>query len=485
MNYRMITYILGWILLFEAAFLLVPSITALVYLERAGFAFLITIGICLLVSSLLILKKPQNTDLHSRDGFVIVSLSWIFLSLFGALPFIFSGATTSYIDAFFETVSGFTTTGASIFGDVEILPKCVLIWRSFTHWVGGMGVLVFIMAFLPLSGGRNMHIMKAESPGPSVGKLVPRVRTTAIWLYGIYFALTLVMFAVFLIGKMPVFDAICTAFGTAGTGGFSIKNSGMSSYSPFLQITISVFMLLFSINFESYFALVQRKWRSIFTAEVITFLVIVAAATGIITWNLYHNAPVEQALAGDLGNTARHAFFTVSSLISTTGFATIDFALWPSISVTVLILLYFIGACAGSTGGGVKISRILILFKGLAREIGNSIHPKRVKKVTVGKKEVESETVRSVFVFFACLFALFGASLLLISLDGKDFLTNFSAVATTLGNVGPGFSEVGPTKNFADFSALSKLVLSFDMLAGRLELFPMLVLFSPATWKKY
>ena len=483
MNYRMITYILGWILLFESAFLLIPSIAALVFMETAGYAFLMTIGICLLVSALLIFKKPKNTDLHSRDGFVIVSLSWIVLSLFGALPFVLSGVTTSYVDAFFETVSGFTTTGASIFTSVEALPKCILLWRSFTHWVGGMGVLVFIMAFLPLSGGRNMHIMKAESPGPSVSKLVPRVRTTAIWLYGIYFVLSLIMFILLLCGGMPTFDALCTTFGTAGTGGFSVRDDGMNSYSPLIQVLVGIFMLLFSINFESYFALIQRKWRDILTTEVVTFLLIVAAAVGLITWNLYSSQLA--GLGGSAPDSLRHAFFTVSSLISTTGFATVDYDLWPTLSISVLLLLYFIGACAGSTGGGIKISRIVILFKSIAREIGNSIHPKRVKKITVDKKVVEQETVHSVLTFFTCFAFLFAASLLLISIDGKDFLTNFSAVATTIGNVGPGFSGVGPTKNFADFSILSKLVLSFDMLAGRLELFPMLVLFSPATWKKY
>lgn len=477
MNYRMITYILGWILLFEAGFLLVPTVTALVYGERAVLSFLWSILACAAISALLIFKKPKNTALRSRDGFVIVSLSWIVLSLFGALPFMFTGVTTSYVDALFETVSGFTTTGASIMTDVEILPRSILIWRSFTHWVGGMGVLVFVMAFLPLSGGRNMHIMKAESPGPSVSKLVPRVRTTALLLYGMYFALTVAMFITLLIGRIPVFDALCATFGTAGTGGFSTLNSSMSSYSPFLQTTIAVYMLIFSINFESYFLLMKRKWRDAMTTEVITFLVIVAAAVGIITWDL-------RSTFGTVGEGLRHAFFTVSSLISTTGFATADFDLWPELSKAVLMLLFFIGACAGSTGGGVKVSRIVILFKGIRREISSAIHPKQVKKITVDGKPVEQSVVNSVFIFFACFIMLFGASLLLLSLDGADFTTNFSAVATTIGNVGPGFARVGPTQNFAFFSPLSKMVLIFDMLAGRLELIPMLLLFTPTTWKK-
>ncbi|MBQ9097952.1 MAG: TrkH family potassium uptake protein [Clostridia bacterium] len=477
MNYRMITYILGWILLFEAAFLLFPTVTALAFGEEAIKAFLLTIAICVLASALLIFRKPKHKELRSRDGFVIVSLSWIVLSLFGALPFMFTGVTTSYVDALFETVSGFTTTGASILPDVEVIPYSIRMWRSFTHWVGGMGVLVFIMAFLPLSGGRNMHIMKAESPGPSVSKLVPRVRTTALLLYGIYFVLTVILFVLMLCGGMNVFEALCTAFGTAGTGGFGFYNSSMGSFSPFLQVTIGVFMLIFAINFESYFALLQRRWRDIFTTEVVTFLLIVAGAVGIITFNLYSSF-------GSVSEAMRHAFFTVSSLISTTGFSTVDFDLWPELSKTVLFFLFFIGACAGSTGGGVKVSRIVLLFKGIAREIRCSIHPKQVKRITVDGKTVEQSTVNSVFIFFACYVIIFGFSLLILSLDGANFLTNFSAVATTIGNVGPGFAGVGPTRNFAFFSPLSKLVLIFNMLAGRLELFPMLLLFSPVTWKK-
>ena len=480
MNYRMITYILGWILLFEAAFLLLPTAAALIYAESAVFGFLWSILICIGVSVLLIFKKPQNTALRSRDGFVIVSLSWIVLSLFGALPFLFTGVCPNYINALFETVSGFTTTGASILKDVEILPRSVLLWRSFTHWVGGMGVLVFIMAFLPLSGGRNMHMMRAESPGPSVSKLVPRVRTTALLLYSIYFVLTAVMFIALLIGGMPVFDSLCTAFGTAGTGGFSIRNSGMAEYSASLQVIITVFMLIFSINFESYFLLIKRKWRDALTTEVVTFLAIVAAAVGLVSWSLRNTY-------GSIGEGIRHAFFTVASLISTTGFATADFDVWPMLAKSVLFLLFFVGACAGSTGGGIKVSRLVILFKGIGRELSNIVHPRQVKKVTVDGKPVEQATVNSVLVFLACFAMLFMGSMLLLAFDTRansDLLTNFSAVATSLGNVGPGFSKVGPSCNFAFFSPLSKLVLCFDMLAGRLELIPMLVLFSPSTWKK-
>lgn len=477
MNYRMISYTLGWLLLFEAAFLAVPAVTAAIYREGELLAFLWSMAACVAASALLMLRKPKRNTLRAKDGFVIVSLSWIMLSLFGALPFMVSGVTTDFIDALFETVSGFTTTGASIFADVASLPRSILMWRSFTHWVGGMGVLVFLLAFLPLSGGQNMHIMKAESPGPSVSKLVPRVRTTAVLLYGIYFALTAAQFIVMLCGGMTVFQALCTAFGTAGTGGFGFYNDSMASFSPFLQTAIAVFMLIFSINFESYFLLLQKKWRDALTTEVITFLLIVAGAVAIITWKI-------QSAFGSVGEALRHAFFTVSAIISTTGFSTVDYDLWPEVAKTVLLLLFFVGACAGSTGGGVKVSRIVILFKGIFRELGNAIHPKQVKKISVGGHPVEKTTVNSVFTYFATLFIIFGFSVLLLSFDGADFTTNFSAVATTIGNVGPGFGGVGPSQNFAFFSPVSKIVLIFNMLAGRLELFPMLILFSPTTWKK-
>lgn len=477
MNYRMITYILGWILLFESAFLLVPTLTALAYTEPEALHFLLTIGICLVASALLIAAKPKNKDLRSRDGFVIVSLSWIVLSLFGAIPFMLTGVTTSFVDALFETVSGFTTTGASIFASVEDLPRSILMWRSFTHWVGGMGVLVFVMAFLPLSGGRNMHIMKAESPGPSVSKLVPRVRTTALLLYSIYFALTLLQFILLLCGGMSVFDALNTAFATAGTGGFGIKNDSIGGYSPYLQVVITVFMLLFSLNFNSYFLLLKGKLKDAFNTEIRTFLLLVAAAIVAIVWNVRH-------LFGTLAEAIRHAAFSVASIISTTGFATVDFDLWPQFSHIILVLLMFIGACAGSTGGGIKLSRVIIFVKAVGREISTSLHPKQTKKVSIDGKPIESDVVRSTVNYLACFVLVFTASWLLISLDNYDFTTSFTAIAATMGNIGPGFSAVGPTCNYAFFSPFSKLVLCFDMLAGRLELFPMLLLFTPATWKK-
>ena len=477
MNYRMITYILGWILLFEAGFLLIPTVTALVYTEQAIKSFLLSIAICVAVSVLLILKKPKNTSLRSRDGFVIVSLSWIVLSLFGAIPFMLTGVTTSFVDALFETVSGFSTTGASIFPDVEILPRSILMWRSFTHWVGGMGVLVFIMAFLPLSGGRNMHIMKAESPGPSVSKLVPRVRTTALLLYGIYFVLTLLEFVLLLCGGMGAFDALNTAFATAGTGGFATRSDSMNGFSPFIQIVVGVFMLLFSLNFGSYFLAIKGRFKEAFTCEIRTFLLIVAAAVTLITLNI-------RGMFATAGEAIRHSFFTVSSIISTTGFATADFNLWPQFSCAVLVLLMFIGACAGSTGGGMKVSRIIIYFKAAVRELRTAIHPKQVKKITIDGKPVEQAVVRSSLVFLVCFALTFIFSILIVSLDNYDLTTGFTAVTATMNNIGPGLNAVGPTGNFAFFSPLSKLVLIFDMLAGRLELFPMLLLFSPTTWKK-
>ncbi|MDE6593941.1 MAG: TrkH family potassium uptake protein [Oscillospiraceae bacterium] len=477
MNYRMIKYILGWILVFEAFFLIIPGITAVVYGEKALVSILITIAVCLVTGGLLIIKKPSNTELYSREGFVIVSLSWIVLSLFGALPFTLSGVIPRYIDALFETVSGFTTTGASILPEVESLPKSLIMWRSFTHWVGGMGVLVFLMAFLPLSGGQNIHIMKAESPGPSVSKLVPRVRTTALILYSIYFVLTFLQFLFLLFGGMPVFDSINTALATAGTGGFGIKNDSLGSYSPYLQNVTTVFMLLFSINFTSYYLIITKKIKEAFNREVRTFLIIVAASIGIITFNVHD-------MFGTVGEALRHVSFSVASIISTTGFSTADFDLWPELSRTILVLLMFIGACAGSTGGGIKVSRIIILFKSLSKELQMMIHPKQIKKITMDSKTVEHETVRAVNSFIVCYILIFVLSVMAISVDNHDLITNFTAVAAAINNIGPGLAMVGPTQNFAFFSPISKTVLIFDMLAGRLELFPMLLLLNRATWKK-
>ncbi len=480
MNFRMIKQTLGYLLLFEAAFLLVPMITAAVYFEPAFFAFLATAILSIACGiPLIMLGKPKNKLLFARDGFAIVSASWVLISLFGAFPFIFSGAIPSFIDALFETVSGFTTTGASILSDVESLPRSILMWRSFTHWVGGMGVLVFIIAFLPLSGGQNMHIMKAESPGPSVSKLVPRVKNTAIILYVIYIALTLLQFVFLLLAGNTVFDSVNLAFATAGTGGFGIRNDSMASFAPSTQIIVTVFMLLFSINFNSYYLILKRKFKDAMNTEVRVFLYIVTSAIVIIAFNILGSTGAE-----NLGDAFRHSAFTVASLISTSGFSTLDFNLWPELSKTLLVFVMFIGACAGSTGGGIKVSRIILMFKGMTRELSKLTHPKEIKKITLDSRPVEHEVIRSTNAYIVCYIALFAASLLLLSFNGYDFTTNFTAITATINNIGPGLSAVGPTSNFGLFSPFSKLVLTFDMIAGRLELFPMLVLFAPSTWRK-
>lgn len=477
MNYRMIKYITGWLLIFEALFMAVPAITAVVFHESELWYFLMVMGGSLLLGVLMILRRPASTTLYAKEGFVIVSLSWIVLSLVGALPFFISGCIPHYVDALFETASGFTTTGASILTAVEPLPKCMLMWRSFTHWVGGMGVLVFIMAFVPLSGGHNLHIMKAESPGPSVSKLVPRMKTTALILYSIYLAMTFLMFIILLISGMGAFDALNTSFSTAGTGGFGFRNDSFASFPAHQQIIVTVFMLLFAINFSCYYLILLGKVREAFNAELRTFLIIVAASIGVITINI-------SRMYSSVGDALRHSAFAVGSLVSSTGFGTEDFNLWPSLSKAILVILMFIGACAGSTGGGLKVSRILILIKGVGRELGSLIHPHRVKKVMIDKRPLEDDIVRSVNVYMICFMLVFVVSFGILCLEGHDLVTNFTAVIATINNIGPGLELVGPTQNYAFFSVPSKLVLIFNMLAGRLELFPMLVLFNPQTWKK-
>ena len=477
MNYKMIRNILGWLLLFEAGFMLVPLITGLCYAETEVWSFAVTALVCAAIGSLCIWKKPKDPVLYAREGFVIVALSWIILSLFGAIPFFVSGTIPNYVDAVFETVSGFTTTGASILTAVEPLPRCMLMWRSFTHWVGGMGVLVFIMAFIPLSGGQNMHIMKAESPGPSVSKLVPRVKTTALILYSIYLGLTLIQFILLLCGGLSVFEALCTAFGTAGTGGFGVLNDSMASYSPYIQWVVIAFMLLFSVNFSCYYLFLLGRFKEAFNGELRRFICIVGVVILVITLNV-------RGLFDTLGEALRHVAFTVASLISTTGFSTENFDAWPELSRTLLVLIMFIGACAGSTGGGLKVSRLMILFRGAFNEIGTMIHPRRVKRVTIDNRPVEAEVVRATNVYMMWYVLIFTVSVILISFDDHDLITNFTAVTATINNIGPGLNLVGPTGNFSFFSVPSKLVLILDMLAGRLEIIPVLALFAPSTWKK-
>lgn len=478
MNYKIIKYITGWVLIFEALFMAPSLLTALIYQEKAGYSLLISMGLCLAVGFLLSRAKLTSKSMYAREGFVAVAFCWIVLSAFGALPFVLSRAIPSYIDAVFEVVSGFTTTGSSILTDVEALPNCLIFWRSFTHWIGGMGVLVLVMAILPLAGGNNMYLMKAESPGPSVGKLVPKVKRTAGILYAMYIGLSIVQLIFLLLGRMPLFDALTTTFGTAGTGGFGIKNDSMAGYSPYIQVVVTVFMILFGVNFNVYYLILKKRLRPAFqSVEVRGYFAIIAASIALITINIL-------PMFANVGEALRHAAFQVGSIITTTGFATTDFNLWPSFSKTILVLLMFVGACAGSTGGGIKVSRIIILFKSILKELDYIVHPHNIKKLKMDGRVIEHTVLRSVNVFFASYFLVFAVSLLLVSLDNFDFTTNFTAVAATLNNIGPGLELVGPTGNFSQFSNLSKLVLTFDMLVGRLELFPILILFMRRTWSK-
>ena len=480
MNYSMIFFIIGWVFIIEAALMAPSALVALLYAEQSIWAFAVTIGLCLLLGLPMIRKQPANKVFYAKEGCVTVALSWIVMSLMGALPFVFSGVIPSIVDAMFETVSGFTTTGASILKDVEVLPRCMLFWRSFTHWIGGMGVLVFLLCLLPMSGGGySMNLMKAESPGPSVSKLVPKVRSTAKLLYGLYVALSLLELALLLLGSMPLFDALCTTFGTAGTGGFGIKNSSIGEYSAYIQSIVTIFMILFGINFNVYFLLYMRRPKEAFRCEEAGwYLAIIAVSTLIITVFIRNSFP-------DLVTAFRHAAFQVGSIITTTGFSTVDFNVWPAGPKAILVLLMFIGACAGSTGGGIKVSRIVLLFRTMTREIGQIIHPHMVKKLKFEGRVVGQEVLRSVNAFMVAYVLIFAGSTLLVCLDGFDLVTSFTSVAATLNNIGPGLELVGPASNFSCFSDLSKIVLIFDMLAGRLEIFPLLVLFFRDTWKKF
>lgn len=477
MNSSIIRYILGSVLKIEAILLLLPCLTALIYREQTGSYYLASSVLCLALGMLMAFKKPKNYVFYLKEGCVATSLSWILLSFFGALPFWLSGEIPSLTDALFETVSGFTTTGASILSDVEALSHTALIWRSFTHWIGGMGVLVFLLAIIPLSGGSHINLMRAESPGPSVGKLVPKLKYTARILYIIYFGMTLLEIILLLAGGMPFFDSLTTALGTAGTGGFGIKNDSMMSYSPYLQWVVTIFMILFGVNFNAYYLMLFHNFKKAFGMEEVKYyLGIIAIATAIIFFQVLE-------IYGSAFQALTHASFQVASIITTTGFSTSNFDLWSQASKTVLVLLMFIGACAGSTGGGIKVSRFVILVKTLGKELHSYIHPKSIKKIKVENKPVEHEVVRSTNVYFITYMILFSASVLAISFEGKDLITNFTAVAATINNIGPGLEMVGPTQNFGLFSPFSKYILMFDMLAGRLELFPLLILFHPAIWK--
>ena len=482
MNFKIIGRFIAQILAIELLFMLPALGISLGFGEwRSVQAFLCTIGLLGLIALVLYLvcKKAPNA-LSVREGMVCVGTVWIILSLFGCLPFFLSGAIGNYIDAFFEIVSGFTTTGASILSDVEALPKGLLYWRSFSHWLGGMGVLVFLLAIIPGSkeAGFTMHLLRAESPGPNVGKLVPRMRKTATILYLIYIGMTLANVVFLLFGRMPLFDAICTAFGTAGTGGFGIKNDSMASYSPYIQNVTTVFMLLFGVNFSCYYLLLLRQFKDVFKDEELRlYWAIVAAAVFLIVLNIRHMYPT-------LEETVRHAAFTVSTIITTTGFATTDFDLWPAFSKAIILFLMVVGACAGSTGGGLKIARLLLLMKSLRRNISQILNPRKVQVIRNNGAPVSEKILDNTNAYLAAYVCMIVLSFILISFDNFSVGTNFSAVLACFNNIGPGLEAVGPTCNYGAYSSFSKLVLSADMLAGRLEIFPILLLFSRSTWKR-
>ena len=479
MNYAIILHVLGWVLKIESACMTLPLICALIYKEKTSiYTFALCIVICLILGAILTFKKPKSKTMYAKEGFIAVAFSWILLSLFGCIPFIVSGSIPNFVDALFETVSGFTTTGASILSDVEALPKSMLFWRSLTHWIGGMGVLVFLVAILPLSGGDNMHLIKAESPGPSVSKLVPKVKSTAKILYTIYIIFTIVETVFLLCGGLSLFEALTLTFGTVGTGGFAITNAGIGAYSPYIQIVITVFMFICGIDFSIYHLISMKRAKAALKSDELKgYVSIFIVATLLIFFTC-------KGLFRTSGEALRHVIFQVVSLMTSTGYATTDFDKWPQFAKTILIMIMFVGACAGSTGGGMKVSRIMILIKTIIKEIRICIHPKNTLKVTMNKRFVEHETIRAVNVFVISYFMIMAFSNLLISIDNFDFTTNFTSVLTALSNMGPGLSKVGPTMNFSIFSPFSKLVLTFDMLVGRLELFPILILFSPYTWKK-
>lgn len=480
MNKRSIIYILGWVLIVESVAMQIGTVTSLIYGEKEAIFFVATGVVCAILGVLAVkVKKPKNMVLYQKAGFAATALSWILLSLAGCMPFWLSGEIPHFIDAFYETVSGFTTTGSTILNDVEALSKGMLMWRSFLHWLGGMGVIVFLLAIIPKLGGQqNIFLMKAESPGPIIGKAVPRMRNYATMLYGIYITLTALEFILLLFGGLNVFEAINTSFSTAGTGGFGIYNSNAAAFdSYYVQTVIAVFMLLFGINFSVYLCLIARKFKqSLKFEELWIYLGIVAVSTAIIAFNISSIYKPYDAF--------HQSFFYVSSIISTTGFGLTDVNKWPELSKTVIIILTFIGASAGSTGGGFKISRIILLFKEVRKEFSLLVHPRNVKLVKMDGKAVNHDIMRTTSMYLVLYIGVFAISFLLVSIDNMDFTTSFTAVAANLNNTGPGLGAVGPVGNYADFSILSKIVFIFDMLAGRLEIYPLLLLFAPSAWKK-
>lgn len=478
MNKQMIAYIIGSIMKIEAALMLLPMVVGLLYKDNV-MCFVITILLLVLLGFALTGNKKRDDMFLAKDGYIAVGLSWIVLSAFGALPFVISGEIPSFIDAFFEIVSGFTTTGSSILTDLETMSKGLLFWRSFSHWIGGMGILVFMLAILPVASGKSMHLMRAESPGPSVGKLVPKMRQTASLLYKMYIFLSVVMVIALLLAGMPLYDALIHMFGTAGTGGFSIWADSVAHYnSPLIELIITIFLFLFATNFNIYYFILIKDAKSIFkNDELKTYFCVFVFSILMIAINIY-------PLYGTILESLRYSSFQVASIMSTAGFASANFDTWPTFSKIILFLLMFIGGCAGSTGGGIKVSRFVLIFKSFKHEINQLIRPREVNNVFMDGHPVDEKVRRNTVIYFALAMIIVGISILLISLDGYDFATTISAVAVTFNNVGPGFGMVGPLGSFAEFSNLSKLVLSFDMLLGRLEIFPILMLFMPQLYKR-
>ena len=479
MNRRMVLYILGQIVKLEAVLMILPLIVSAIYTEQCFFSFLITIAAALLLGFVLTtVFKPENRVIYAKEGFFIVALAWIAMSAIGAVPFVLSGEIKSYVDAFFETVSGFTTTGASILTDVEAMSRGLLFWRSFTHWIGGMGVLVFIMAILSSVSDRSIHILRAEMPGPIVGKLVPRVRQTAKILYLIYIALTVLEIIMLMFGKMSLYESVVHTFGTAGTGGFGIRSDSIGSYNSYVQWVITVFMLLFGINFNLYYLLLIGRIKAVLkSGELWCYLSLFAVSVCIISVNVSSIYPT-------VGETIRTAAFQVSSIMTTTGFSTADFNLWPGLSKGILLLLMFIGACAGSTAGGLKVSRIIIMFKIIKKELQHMLHPRSVSAVKFEGKKLDGQTITGVSSYFMIYMLIFVVIVFILSFEPFDFETNFSAAAACFNNIGPGFGAVGPMGSYADYSSFSKIVLSLAMLFGRLEIYPLLLVLIPSTWTK-
>ena len=480
MNVKAVFNTLGKIAVVEGVLLVLPLIVSLIYSEFFSAAiFALTIAFAAAVGGILTLLTQRHSHvIYAKEGFTIVAGAWILISLIGALPFKLSGNIPSYIDAFFETVSGFTTTGASILTDIESLPRGMLFWRSFTHFIGGMGFLVFVMAIIPNITDRSIHILKAEVPGPAVGKLVPKIKDTAKILYLIYVAITLLEIIMLICGGMPVFDSVVHSFGTAGTGGFGIKSDSITSYNAYCQWVIGVFMMLFGINFNIYYLVLMRKFKDVLkSSELWGYITIMLVSTVIVTLN-------NLRIYGQLTTSSRHSFFQVSSIMTTTGFATADFDAWGGISKAILLILMFIGSCAGSTGGGLKVSRVIMLFKIISREINRLLHPRAVNTIHFEGRKVDENTIGGVSHYFAIYVICFVSAFLLISFDSFGIETNFSATAACFNNIGPGFAHVGPTLNYAAYNGFSKIVLAFAMLLGRLEIFPIIIAFSPSVWKK-